>query len=131
MEEMPDFSGECRPLQHSSSQGDACRPDFVGRLRLIVAEVLGTSPEIKTGDKYIVRGRYELSGGEDAVSLGAIVSGRSLGHYIDLAPGSGEFVVWTEVLEVRGGRGRNIGLMVGTTEDRECGDVHTSIRIRE
>jgi len=97
---------------------------------LTVTEFLGTSPEVNASEKYIIKGSYQLTG-DDAVSLGAVVSGTSRGHYVDLAPGSGGFVVWTEVLEVRDGPGRNIGLMVGTTEDRECGDVHTSIRITE
>jgi hypothetical protein len=97
---------------------------------LRITEFLGTSPEVNAGEKYIVRGGYKLSG-RDPVSLGAVVRGTSRGRYVDLAPGSGEFTVWTEIREIREGGGRYIGLMVGTTEDRECGDVHTSIRIME
>ena len=129
MTDTPDFADSCRLLQHSVSQG-ACRSDFRERLELTVAEFSGTSPEVNAGEKYIVKGNYRLTG-DDPVSLGAIVSGTSRGHYVDLAPGSGEFAVWIEVLETRGGPGRNIGLMVGTTEDRECGDVHTGIQITE
>ena len=130
MDRMPDFADRCRSLQRSVSQAASCRADFRERLQLTVTGFLGTSPEANPGEKYIVRGRYELSG-DHPVSLGAVVSGRSMGHYVDLPPGSGEFAVWTEVLEVRQGGGRNIGLMVGTPDDRECGEVHTSIRITE
>ena len=130
MTDIPDFANSCRPLQHAVSQGDSCRVDFKERLELTVTEFLGTSPEVNAGEKYIVRGTYRLTG-EDVVSLGAVVSGTSRGRYVDLQPGSGGFVVWAEILETRGGPGRNIGLMVGTTEDRECGDVHTDIRITE
>ena len=113
------------------SRHDGCRPDFAQRLNLSVTELQGTSPEINIGDKYIVRGHYQLSG-EDTVSLGAIVSGKSVGHFVDLEPGSGQFAVWTEILEMAAkGDRRNLGLMVGTIDDRECGDVHTAIQIAE
>lgn len=75
-------------------------------------------------------GCTKLSGcGCDPVSLGAVLHGTSRGRYVDLVPGAGEFTVWTEVRGVREGGGQYIGLMVGTTENRECGDVHTSTRI--
>ena len=93
-------------------------------------ERYGVPRYINAGDKYIVRGTYKLSGGKP-VSLGAVMHGTSRGHYVDLAPGSGEFAVWAEVQEGGEGGTHFIGLMVGTTEDRECGDVHTSIRIIE
>ncbi len=127
---IPDFADNCQPLGHCFFQGDSCRPDFRERLQLSVTELRGTSPEINDGDKYIVRGSYKLSG-EEAVSLCAVISGTSKGHYVDLMPGSGEFTVWAETLAVRDGGNRNIGLMVGTTDDRECGDVHTGIHITE
>ena len=70
--------------------------------------------------------------GDESVSIGAVVPGTSKGRYVDLEPGSGDFILWTEVLEVcDGGERRNIGLMVGMTEDKECGGVHTGIRITE
>jgi len=128
MTETPDFAGICRPLRHSVSQGDSCRADFRKRLKVSVTEFLGTSPKVSSGDKYIVRGTYSLSG-DIPVSLGAVMHGTSRGHYVDLAPGTGAFAVWAEVQEVGEGGAQSIGLMVGTTEDRECGDVHTSIRI--
>lgn len=131
MAQKPDFADRCRLLHCSVTKRDSCLQDFGERLHLTVTEFLGTSPEVNPGEKYIVVGRYELSG-DEPVSLGAVVPGTSRGQYADLAPGSGEFTVWTEVLGIRerGGR-RNIGLMVGTAEDRECGDVHTAIRITE
>ena len=76
MTQTPDFADGCRPSQHSVSHTDSCRPDFRGRLQLSITEFLRTSPEANLGEKYIVRGRHELSGG-DAVSLGAVVSGTS------------------------------------------------------
>ena len=130
MSDMPDFADTCRPLQHSASQSASCRADFRERLQLTVTEFLGTSPEVTAGEKYIVKGRYRLTG-QDAVSLGAVISGTSRGRWVDLAPGLGSFAVWTEVLEVPAGPSRYIGLMVGTTDDKECGGVHTGIRVTE
>lgn len=130
MTDIPDFAKACRPLRHSVSRGASCRGDFRERLELAVTEFLGTSAEVNVGEKYIIRGRYRLTG-QDAVSLGAVISGRSRGRWVELAPGSGSFAVWTEVLEVPEGPSRHIGLMVGTTDDNECGGTHSGIRITE
>ncbi len=131
MKEEPEFEALCRPLQYSVSDGESCDPEYMERLEVRVTEVLGTSPTLAPGEKYIIRGHYDLTGTQ-VVFIGAIVSGRSRGHHEDLQPGSGEFEVWTEVLEIREGGGRrNIGLLVGSQDDRECGEVRVSIRIRE
>lgn len=130
MGDIPDFATACRPLQHSASQSASCRADFRERLQLTVTEFLGTSPDVNVGEKYIIKGCYRLSG-PDAVSLGAVISGTSRGCWVELAPGSGSFAVWTEVIEVPEGPSRYIGLMVGTTADKECGGAHTGIRITD
>jgi hypothetical protein len=131
MSERPEFEAQCRRLRYVARDGRQCAPQVMKDLELAVEEVSGTSPMLAAGEKYIMRGSYNLAG-QSPVSVGPVVDGRSRGHYVDLAPGAGEFQVWMEVLELQEGASRtHIGLLVGTPEDRERDEVRTQIQISE
>lgn len=123
-----DSRKRCRPRRYAVREG-ACDPHYREALQLKVTEVLGTSPVIAAGENYIVRGAYVLTG-EDVVSIGAVVNGRSEGHYEDLRPGSGQFEVRATILELRDGSPRQLSLLVGDKDDRERGGPRATIELQ-
>jgi hypothetical protein len=129
MTEKSRFGNGCRALSFEATGSVSCAPEYTERVTLEVTEVLGTAAEAAAGEKFIVRGRYRVTG--IVVSLGVVVNGRSNGCYQDLQPGTGAFEVWAEVLEVGSGPSQNhLGLMVGSLQDRECGGVRVRIDLR-
>lgn len=121
----------CRPLRYSVADDDSCDPKYREALHMTITEVLGTSAVVAPGEKYIIRGEYEASG-PDVVSIGVVVSGRSVGHHEDLPPGSGSFELWAQVLDLRPDASpRHLALLTGSPEDRECGGLRVSIQIED
>lgn len=107
-------------LRYSVSE-DLCDPTYRDVLSVEIQEVLGSSPTVSPGEKYLVRGTYELT--KPCVSgLFIACHGRSRGRRGDELPvGSGCFEATAEILEVTEGRERQLDLMMADEKREELG----------
>ena len=87
-------------------------PDWTRPLKFRVTEVWGTSPRVAVGERYVVRGEYELEG-DQPYALSLAVWHRAFGATAHILPGEGLFETSTELLDVAPDWGNQIDVIVG------------------
>ena len=89
----------------------AVHPDLLP-LRFEVTEVHGTSPVVREGERYVLRGTYELSG-EAPFVLSVAVFGKAFGAGAHIRPGTGSFETSAEILKLADDPPNGLGVVVG------------------
>jgi hypothetical protein len=91
-------------------------PDWTRRLRFEVTEVWGTADRVAVGERYVVRGRYGLTG-EQAYVISLACFGKAFGASAHLAPGNGAFETSTEPLDLVPDHANGFGLVLGRGDE--------------
>ena len=109
-----------RPLRYSIREG-RCDPRYTEELAVSIAEVLGTSLTVATGEQFLVRGEYTLKEGAAVARLMLSGLGRNTGKPAHLSPGSGQFELTTELLEAQPDRELYLDILMADSSGKVLG----------
>jgi len=96
----------------------ATHPDLTA-LRFQIKEVYGTSSRAAIGERYVVRGEYELPG-TDLYSISVAVFTKAFGAGAYLQPGTARFEVSTEILALADRPPNGLGIVVKNEKSGKC-----------